>query len=324
MKKAENILIFLFPAAAAVIAMLSGRFAVTPGDIFALVSGGEVKDTVRTVMLNIRLPRIILAFLCGGGLSAAGAAMQSLFSNPLAAPDTIGVSGGASFGAALAMLLGFPAVAVQFSALAWGVAVCFYVLLLSSKDKGIMGTVLAGMVISSVFQALVSAVKFIADPTDTLPAITFWLMGSMSRAGWDGIITGAPLMIIAAAVLIAMRWRINLLMLSDDEAGSLGTDPRRLRVIVMICVSVISASAVSMCGLVGWVGLLVPHMVRAVVGSDNSSVLPACIFAGGGLMILTDTLARCVTASEIPISIITALLGAPVFLAVMRKMRYGD
>ncbi len=321
MKKLKNLLLVLFPLAVGVFSLCVGRYTVTLSDLWELLSGGDAEKAVRTVVFNIRLPRMVLAFLAGGGLSVAGASMQSLFFNPLAAPDTIGISSAASFGAALAMLMGAGAGGVQLSALAFGVAVCIPVMISGIKKRSIMGTVLLGMVISSVFNALVSAVKYIADPMDELPAITFWLMGSMARANVRTIAAGAPFIITGAGVLILLRWRINLLMLPDEECRAMGERPHILRAVVMLCVSLVSAAVVSMCGLVGWVGLLVPHMVRALWGADNSAVIPASLFAGGGMMILADTLARCLTASEIPLSVITALAGAPVFLLILGKMR---
>ena len=269
---------------------------------------------------NLRLPRILLAALAGAGLSTAGCAFQSLFANPLATPDTLGVASGASFGAALGLLLGFELMGVQLTALVMGaLAVSLTWLAGSGKNKGLSTIVLAGIMMGSLFNALVSLVKFAADEESQLPAITYWLMGGLNSADYQTLLLGAPPVVMGIAVLFLLRWRMNLLPLSEDEARSSGVNISLLRGITVVCATMITASCVSMCGQVGWVGLLIPHMCRMKFGSNHLSLVPASISFGAAFLIIVDTVARSASAQEIPISILTAIIGAPFFILLMRK-----
>ena len=274
----------------------------------------------RMTVWNLRLPRILLAALAGAGLSAAGCAFQSLFANPLATPDTLGVASGASFGAALGLLLGLPLLGVQLSALLMGaLAVGLTWLAGSGKSKGLSTVVLAGIMMGSLFNALVSLVKFVADEESQLPAITHWLMGGLNNAAFETLVMGAPPILIGILVMYLLRWRMNLLPLSEDEARSSGVNIPVLRGITVVCATMVTASCVSMCGQVGWVGLLVPHMCRMKFGSNHLSLLPASISFGAAFLIIVDTVARSACPQEIPISILTAIIGAPFFIILMRK-----
>ena len=179
--------------------------------------------------------------------------------------------------------------------------------------------VLSGMVMSSLFQALVSLVKYVADPEEDLPAITYWLMGSMARSTINGLAVGAPLIILGVALIVLLRWRLNILSLQEDEAKSLGIDVRKMRLVVMVAATLITASCVSMCGQVGWVGMLIPHAARMLYGSDNCKVVPASIGLGAAFMVIIDTVSRAATSAEIPVSILTAIIGAPFFILLLRK-----
>lgn len=267
------------------------------------------------------MPRILLALLAGAGLSAAGCAFQSLFSNPLATPDTIGVASGASFGAALGLLMNFGLMGVQVVSLIFGLAALILTILAGSNKKrsNLNSVVLAGIMMGSLFSALVSLVKFAADPENQLPAITYWLMGSLDAAGYDSLLLGAPPILVGLAILLMLRWRLNLLPLSEDEARSTGVNVTVLRGITILCATMITASVVSMCGQVGWVGLLVPHMCRMKFGNNHTALLPASVLAGGAFLVVVDTVARSISASEFPISILTALIGAPFFIYLMRR-----
>lgn len=281
----------------------------------------EVTQTMRNVIFNIRLPRVLLSLLAGAGLSVAGASFQGLFSNPLATPDTLGVATGASFGAALGILLGCNMFLTQVCALAMGmlaVAVVYAVSRVRGGTNMVM-IILGGMVVSSLFSALVSMIKYVADPQDVLPAITFWLMGSLSATNFQTLLLGAPFILAGTAMIFALRWRLNVLSLNEDEAHTLGVNVSLLRVLVILASTMITASVVSMCGLIGWVGLLIPHISRMLFGNDNRRVIPASIGLGAIFMLLIDTLARTVSASEIPVSILTAVIGAPVFIILLRK-----
>ncbi|MBQ7536347.1 MAG: iron ABC transporter permease [Stomatobaculum sp.] len=326
-KNTYTICMALLPAAillAAVAALCLGQFRISPGQIISEFSGtGQNPANVHTVLFNIRIPRIMMALLGGAGLSCAGAAFQSFFANPLATPDTLGVANGASFGAALGILLGFGAMQVQLLSFAFGVLSVLLVFSVtrtagSSRPSMIM-VILAGMVISSLFSALVSLVKYAADPQDVLPVITFWLMGSFSGITRNSLTLGGPLIAAGTLLLFLLRFRLNALSLPEDEAKALGVNLPLVRGLVIVAASAVTASVVSMCGVIGWVGLLIPHLGRMAFGNDNRRLLPFSVLAGGLFMLVTDTIARCATASEIPVSILTAVVGAPVFLMLLRK-----
>ena len=257
----------------------------------------------------------------GAGLSCAGAAFQGLFSNPLATPDTLGVASGASFGAVLGLLMHGNLILVQILALIFGILSCIITYSISRRNgkSSIVMIVLAGMVISAVFEALVSLMKYVADPEEELPTITYWLMGSMSRSTYNNLIMGAPFIIAGILLIFALRWRLNIMSLNEDEASSLGMNIQIMRLIFIAASSMITASCVSMCGQVGWVGLLIPHIARMIGGNNNRSVIPMSIGLGAFFMIIMDTFARAATAAEIPISILTAIVGAPVFIILLRK-----
>lgn len=311
---------WILPVLAGILALGIGRIWITPAEILSAVTGGEVSVLTQKTLWNLRLPRIILAALAGAGLSTAGCAFQSLFANPLATPDTLGVASGASFGAALGLLLGLPILGVQTMALVTGgMAVALTWLAGSGKNKGLSTIVLAGIMMGSLFNALVSLVKFAADEESQLPAITYWLMGGLNSAAYETLILGAPPIILGILILFLLRWRMNLLPLSEDEAKASGVNITALRGITVVCATAITASCVSMCGQVGWVGLLIPHMCRMKFGSNHLSLLPASISLGAAFMIMVDTLARSATAQEIPISILTAIIGAPFFIFLMRR-----
>lgn len=328
-KTAENtifyIILGILPFLAALICLGIGRYSMSVSEtvttLFSRFTNAKVDNTAYTVIFNVRLPRIILAAVVGAGLSCAGAAFQGLFSNPLATPDTLGVASGASFGAVLAMLIGGNMIGIQGMALIFGLISCLITFLIgrSSRRGSIVMIVLAGLVVSSVFEALVSLMKYVADPQDELPVITYWLMGSMSRANYKNLVMGIPFIVIGIIIIFALRWRLNILSFNEDEARSLGVNVKILRVAFILASSMITASCVSMCGQVGWVGLLVPHISRMMRGNNNCKVIPVSISLGAFFMIVMDTFARSATASEIPISILTAIIGAPVFIVLLKR-----
>ena len=324
---AWKLILTVLPFAAAVIALGIGRMPIAPGEVIgvlsAKLSGGMPQSSelvVKTIM-QLRLPRILLAILVGAGLSVAGCAFQSLFANPLATPDTLGVASGASFGAALGILLDFDLVGVQILGLLMGgVAVTLTWLAGSGRDKGGLSyIVLSGIMIGSLFSALVSLIKYVADEESQLPAITYWLMGGLDKANYRTLALGAPVILIGVIVFMLIRWRMNLLPLSDDEARASGVNIRMLRMVSVVAATAITASAVSMCGQVGWVGLLIPHMCRMIFGNNHLSIVPASVSFGAVFMIIVDTMARSISASEIPVSILTAIIGAPFFIVLMRR-----
>ena len=304
-------------AAAAVFSLCAGRYGLSIADILDALLHPNAGTAASNVVWHVRLPRILLALLAGGGLALSGAAFQALFANPLAAPDTLGVATGASFGAVLAILFGLPAAGIQMG------------MLVSRTRPGESGSilmiVLSGMVVGALFTAFVGIVKFAADPQDALPSITFWIMGSLTGAGLPQILACLPLLVIGSAVLLLLRWRLNILALPADEAASFGVNTQALRWTVILAATVVTASVVSICGLIGWVGLLVPHAARMLFGSANERVLPACLLLGGLFLLLIDTAARSLSEAEIPVSILTAIVGAPVFILLLRRTggRFG-
>lgn len=311
-----------------VASLTMGRFAISLREVWAVcfpsLSGGvEVTANMQNTIFNVRMPRILLALLAGAGMSAAGGAFQALFANPLATPDTLGVATGASFGAVLAILFGLSSFWVQSFALAAGILAVLLVYLVSMGKTGgrssIVMIVLAGMVVSALFSALVSLVKYTADPQDVLPAITFWLMGSLSGTGWNTLLFGAPFILIGLVIIFLYRWKLNAMTLTEEEASSLGVNVRQVRAMVILGAAMVTASVVSMCGVIGWVGLLIPHISRMIFGNNNQRVIPASMGLGAIFMLVIDTAARCVTASEIPVSILTAVIGAPFFILLLRR-----
>ena len=313
----------LLTAATALAAVGLGRYGVAPADVARILmgAGDELPLAARNIVLNVRLPRILLALCAGAGLSIAGAAFQSLFANPLASPDTLGVATGASFGAVLAILFGWPSAAVQASSLAMGLAAVALVVV-AGRIRGestVLSIILSGMMTGALFTALVSLVKYAADPQDVLPSITFWMMGSLTGASKTSLLAGMPMILLGAGLLWLLRWRLNAAALPPDEASSLGIPVKRLRAAVIIAATMITASVVSMCGLIGWVGLLVPHAARMLFGANNRYVIPASLLLGALFMLAVDTAARTMGQSEVPVSILTAVVGAPFFIYLLRR-----
>lgn len=322
---AQKILLLILPIVVVIISMGIGRMNISPIEVLKSTFekfgyGYTVNSQTEIVLWTIRFPRILLALLVGAGLSVAGCAFQSLFSNPLATPDTLGVASGASFGAALGILLGFSLIGIQFCALILGMFAVFLTYISGTGKGNTMNTiVLAGIMIGSLFSALVSFVKFVADTETQLPAITYWLMGSLSTASYETLFLGAPFILVGMIALYLLRWRLNILMLSDDEAKSSGTNINLIRTITIIAATMITGSCVSMCGQVGWVGLIIPHMCRMKFGNNHIALVPASISIGAIFMVIVDTIARSLVATEIPISILTAIIGAPFFITLMRR-----
>ncbi len=284
-------------------------------------------STALSVFFTMRLPRILIAALIGAGLAGAGAAFQGIFKNPMASPDLLGASAGAGFGAAVAILLGGGAALLEISAFAFGVVavVCAYTLsrVIGRSMSGVLTLILSGMVIANLFQALISAAKYMADPNSTLPEITFWLMGGLSRATLDNL----PWLVIAFAVgcigLMALRWRINVLALGDEEAMALGVNVSLSRRLVIAFATLLTSAATAVAGMVGWVGLIIPHLARAIVGSDNRYVIPASMLLGGTFLLLVDDLCRSLYTTEVPLSILTSIIGVPLFIYLISRMRGG-
>ena len=278
-------------------------------------------DNMAIAVCNVRLPRILLACLVGCALSAAGASYQTVFQNPMAAPDILGASSGACFGAALAILTGESSVTVTVYAFCASLLSVALVYLVGSRTRGsrVVNLLLAGIMVGSLFTAGTSYIKLVADPTNQLPQITYWLMGSLSGTRMKTVGFAAVCMAVGLLPLLLLRWRMNLLTLSADEARAMGVHTDRLRLAVILSATVLTASAVSVSGMIGWVGLVIPHLSRRIVGNDCRWLLPMSMLFGAAFLLLVDNMARCLTAEEIPIGILTAFVGAPFFLYLMIK-----
>jgi len=280
-------------------------------------------DMVEVVVLDVRGPRIAAALLIGGALACAGATYQNLFRNPLVSPGVLGVSAGAGLGAAFGIVMGLPSFGVQCAAFGCGLgAVGLTVWLGRSLDRhAMLVLVVAGLVVSAFFQALISLLKITADPLNQLPAITFWLLGGLHRMSAAALLGALIPIAVAGLVLHALRWQVNTLAAGEDEARTMGVDVPRVRLLLILAATLMTAACVSVSGIIGWVGLLIPHVVRMLVGPSFAAVLPMSALIGGGFLLGVDNVARLPGTTEIPLGILTALLGAPVFALLLTRTR---
>lgn len=321
------ILMFVLPVVIGLGCICVGRMEIPISDVFktigAIFTGQETDVQNYSIIVNLRLPRILMAIIVGAGLTCAGNTFQSLFSNPLATPDILGVTSGTCVGAILAIILSCGILGTQLIALAFGLVSVLFTIKIAGRNKNgsMIYLVLAGVIASSLFNAIGSLLKYIADPQDKLPEITYWLMGSFTSATYQKLLIGSPLIIVGIVIIYLLRWRLNILALSEDEAKASGIDLKKTRMIFILASTLITASAVSMCGQIGWIGLLIPHCARMLVGSNNRYVVPLSISLGASFMILIDTLSRSLTVIELPLSILTAIIGAPVFILLLNRSK---
>ncbi len=315
-------------AALALVALCAGRYPLdvreVMGALWQRLQGGAAGGAIDAVVWQIRLPRIAVAALVGAGLAAAGTAYQHLFRNPLVAPDTLGVSSGAALGAVAGIFVGAGYFAIQAAAFLGGLGAVLFVMLIASRlsmHDPLVTLILTGVVVASLLGAATSLLKYLADPYNQLPAITFWLMGSFAAASWQELAHLAPAVAVALAVLVALAWRSNLLALPADAARALGVNTRALRAVVIAAATLATAASVAVAGIIGWVGLVVPHMARLVVGPEFSRLLPVATVFGAVFMLAIDTLARNAAPIEIPPGILTAVVGTPVFIALLARAR---
>ena len=321
------ILMFVLPVVIGLGCICVGRMEIPISDVFktigAIFTGQETDVQNYSIIVNLRLPRILMAIIVGAGLTCAGNTFQSLFSNPLATPDILGVTSGTCVGAILAIILSCGILGTQLIALAFGLVSVLFTIKIAGRNKNgsMIYLVLAGVIASSLFNAIGSLLKYTADPQDKLPEITYWLMGSFTSATYQKILIGSPLIIVGIVIIYLLRWRLNILALSEDEAKASGIDLKKTRMIFILASTLITASAVSMCGQIGWIGLLIPHCARMLVGSNNRYVVPLSISLGASFMILIDTLSRSLTVIELPLSVLTAIIGAPVFILLLNRSK---
>jgi len=330
-RRAPGVRVSLVVALGLIVAALSlgalaiGPFALSPAEtLVALFGGGEQQAQV--VVQNIRLPRVAAALLVGAALAAAGASYQTLFRNPLVSPDILGVSAGAGLGAVIGIFLSLPVAFIQLFAFAGGLVAVVLVTVVASAVRNtdrILALVLTGVVIGALAGAATSLLKVLADPYDQLPAITFWLLGSLASVTTADILPALPAVLIGLVPLVLLRWRINVLSLGDDEARALGVEAGRVRFIVIAAATLITASVTALAGVVGWVGLVIPHIARMIVGPSFARLLPVSAIIGAGYLLVVDTLARTIGAVEIPLGILTAVIGAPFFIWLLASGRRG-
>ena len=272
-------------------------------------------------VIEIRLPRILMACMVGCSLSAAGATFQGIFRNPMASPDILGASGGAAFGAALAILLGVSSPFITAFAFVGAILSVALVFLIAQRAPGqrTVNLILAGIMVGSLFSAGTSYLKLVADPGNQLPAITYWLMGSLSGVRLSYLLPAAIPMTAGLFPLLVLRWRLNLLSLGDSEARALGVNTDLLRTVLILCATLITAASISFSGMIGWVGLVIPHLCRKLIGNDNRGLLPCSMLVGAAFLLLVDDLSRNLWATEIPLGILTAVIGAPFFIYLLLR-----
>lgn len=306
-----------------------GTYGVDVGTVvhifWAKLTGATPNATAAevTVVTQIRLPRIIGAVLVGAALAAAGSGYQSMFRNPLVSPDILGVSAGAGFGAAAGILLDLPWAAVQALAFACGIVATVAAVTISrllGRGSAVV-LVLAGIVVSTLFNAFISITQYLANPDDTLPTITFWLMGGLGRIRTSDLVLSVVIIGVCLAALYAVRWPVSVMAAGEEEAGTLGVDRRIVWGVVVTAATLMTATAVSMAGIVGWVGLVVPHLARFVVGPQFGRQLPAAVLMGAGFLVLVDDIARAGTSMELPLGVLTAIVGAPFFVLLLARAR---
>ncbi|HKL04754.1 MAG TPA: iron ABC transporter permease [Roseovarius sp.] len=306
-------------------AVMIGPLNLTPFQVLAALVG-RGGDQAETVIWSIRLPRVAAAVLLGAALAAAGASYQALFRNPLVSPDILGVSAGAGLGAVAGIFLSLPVAAIQLSAFAGGMAAVGVVTLISTLVRNTDRTltlVLIGVVIGALAGAATSLLKVLADPYDQLPAITFWLLGSLASITTEDIRPALPAVAVGLVPLVLLRWRINVLSLGDDEARALGVEAGRTRLLVIAAATLVTASVTALAGVVGWVGLVIPHIARMLVGPGFGQLLPVSLLIGAAYLLIVDTLARTIAQVEVPLGILTAVIGAPFFVWLLARGRRG-
>ncbi|MDZ4328892.1 MAG: iron ABC transporter permease [Pseudomonas sp.] len=302
-----------------------GRTPMSLSDLWAVITG-SASDTLQTVVWQIRAPRIAAAVAVGAALSVAGAAFQGLFRNPLVSPDILGASAGAALGALLGIYFSLGIAGIQLAAFAGGLLAVGMVYGVGStvrQSDTVLVLLLAGVVIGSLLGAGIGLIKTLADPYNQLPAMTFWLLGSLSGAHADDLPALLLPVALGLVVLLLLRWRLDVMSLPEEEARALGARTTLLRLAIVAAATLITAASVAAAGIVGWVGLVVPHLARFLVGPSFVRLLPASALLGGGFLLLIDTLARSVAQVEVPLGILTALIGSPFFIVLLRRAQRG-
>ena len=331
-KNISTIFLFLLPAVIFIISLTMGRYQIGPFDVFKVLLspifpsvGDEIPDIARQLILRVRLPRIMAALFIGASYGVTGAGFQAIFKNPLVDSNILGVTSGAGFGAALALLFAGGPLVVQVSAFLFGLLAVFLSFYGSRlyKTSPLLVLTLMGILIGSFFSSMTSLLKYVADPLDTLPAITFWLLGSLTGITWQNLLPLGVIFIPGIIFIWLLRWRLNVLSLGDSEATALGLDPTKMKVAFIIFSALMTAAAVSVSGVIGWIGLVIPHAGRLIVGPDHKRLIPVSLSLGAAFLMGIDDIARTVLPGEIPLGILTGLIGVPILVLLMRQNRSG-
>jgi iron complex transport system permease protein len=311
------------------LSLISGQLAIRPGVVIRILASrifplqADWPTTLESVVIDVRIPRLLAGLLVGAGLSISGASFQGLFRNPLVSPHILGVSAGAGFGAALGIMFFGKILMVQLLSFAFGLIAVFltYALSRTYRSTPVLMLVLAGIIIGALFSAATSLLKYMADPVNQMPSVVFWLMGSLNNASNKDIRVVGPIILAGIVILYLVRWRINLLTMGEEDARTLGVNTTQIRGIIIVSATFISAAAVCISGVIGWVGLVIPHIGRILVGADNKWLLPVSALIGAIYLVAVDLVARTAIETEIPIGILTAIIGAPIFAYLLRKNR---
>lgn len=331
-RNAAYALLLALPFALIILSLMIGLYNISAENVLrALLSplfphmAEGVPNTDLTLVLRIRLPRVLTAALIGASLASTGVAFQGIFKNPLVDSNLLGVTSGAGFGAALALLLGGTAVLVQGFAFGFGLLAVSLAYLGSRlyHTAPLIVLTLMGILIGSFFGSLTSLMKYVADPLNTLPAITFWLLGGLTGVTWNNVPTLAIITVAGSAFLWLVRWRLNILSLGDSEAATLGMNPNRLKLIIITCATLMTAAAVAVGGVIGWIGLVIPHAGRILVGPDHDRLIPASLALGASFLLVIDNVSRTLLPNEVPLGILTGLVGVPLLIVLLRRNRTG-
>jgi len=326
-------ILVIIPIITFILSFTVGRYGISAGEIMKIFISkllglpANWSANVETVIFKVRIPRILAAMLVGAALSMSGAAYQGLFKNPMISPDILGASAGAGFGAAVGILFSFGIAGIQLSSFLFGIGAVVLTFIISSivgkGNNAVLVLVLTGMVVSTLFSSFISMTKYLADPNSKLPAITFWLMGGLSTIGISDVKVILIPIIAGSVPLILLRWKLNVLSFGEEEANALGVDTRKIRAVIIICSTLLTAASVSICGMIGWVGLIIPHLARMIVGPNYKVLLPASFLIGSTFLLVVDDVARSAFSLEIPLGILTSLIGAPFFLYLLLKGKKG-
>lgn len=326
-------ILIILPIVTFIISATFGRYSITIQDLITLIISkikgveSNLPSNIETVFFSVRLPRIIAAMLIGAALSVAGASYQGVFKNPMVSPDILGASAGAGFGAALGILCSFSIVGIQSVSFIFGIVAVTLTYLISSiigkRSNTILTLILSGMVISTLFQSFLSLIKYVADPTSKLPAITFWLMGSLSSINIKDLILLIFPVILGVIPLILLRWKLNVLSFGEEEAKSMGIDTSKIRFIVILSSTIMVSAVVSVSGMIGWIGLVIPHLSRMLVGPNYKKLIPTSMIIGACFLLCVDNLSRSLFSMELPIGILTSMIGAPFFIYLLMSGKKG-